>query len=708
MSIFTKMRSAFTKAASGAKQSFSFISNWVTTSWMSIDFLTLVKQGYKASSAVSACIRALAFSFPEPQLIAYLEDKNGEEQPAGSADPLQKLIRNPNPDMGEAELYQFMVTYAALGGDCYLFKERNAIGQVVGLWPFSKDLIKPIPGKNTLEGIVSHYVITIDGEETKIPKNDIIQWKWLIDPEQPWTGIGGLELCIREVQNDTESSRFAFDMFKNNAIPPVVVTLTEGDELTEEKTDRLRKAWLKRYGGRNRTAPAFLEAGMTVQKLGLNMQELDLSELKNIPESRICAAFGVPPTIALLYVGLKRSDYGDGMARKSYTETTLKALWRSCASEMTKGLSDEFGGGYQLRYDLNQVEALRENLKELWDRLLTALEKGAITRAEFKRGVGMKATEADEVYKGSMIYYWEPAGQAPLNPVLDSSSSSKANRLGVAAPLPLASLGDAKTAEQRLATKGNSHYESKSANAVYGRGLQRIRRTLWPTMSKELDVYFASLSDRVVSRAGKALTAMVEKKDDLPDIDDLLTQKDADELTKLVKKWFVAIAQASWEMINLSIGVDVDFELTDPAITKMLATAGGDIKDIVETTRSSLQDALKYGNENGWSIQQLVNGDENQAGIKDIVEETYKNRSTTIARTELGNAQNAVTAERYKANGVHLVEILDNGDTDDDEPCKVANGQIWTIEFFESNRLEHPSCTRVAVAYFGDATPDRS
>jgi hypothetical protein len=57
---------------------------------------------------------------------------------------------------------------------------------------------------------------------------------------------------------------------------------------------------------------------------------------------------------------------------------------------------------------------------------------------------------------------------------------------------------------------------------------------------------------------------------------------------------------------------------------------------------------------------------------------------------------------------VHLVEILDNGDTDDDEPCKVANGQIWTIEFFESNRLEHPSCTRVAVAYFGDATPDRS
>jgi hypothetical protein len=170
----------------------------------------------------------------------------------------------------------------------------------------------------------------------------------------------------------------------------------------------------------------------------------------------------------------------------------------------------------------------------------------------------------------------------------------------------------------------------------------------------------------------------------------------------------VSIAEASWETINLSVGVDIAFDLTDPAITKMLSTAGGDIKDIVDTTRSALQDALKYGNENGWSIQQLVKGDENQAGIQAIVDETYKGRSTTIARTELGNAQNAVTAERYKVNGVKLVEILDNGDTDDDEPCQIANGQIWTVEFFESNRLEHPNCTRCAVPYFGDASPDRS
>ena len=47
-----------------------------------------------------------------------------------------------------------------------------------------------------------------------------------------------------------------------------------------------------------------------------------------------------------------------------------------------------------------------------------------------------------------------------------------------------------------------------------------------------------------------------------------------------------------------------------------------------------------------------------------------------------------------KEAGVKLVEILDNGATDDDEECQVANGQIWTLSYFSSNSLEHPNCTR--------------
>ena len=707
MSLFSQIKSFSAKVFSAVGRSISFIPEWIKVAWMETDFITLIRKGYKQSSAVSNCVRALAFSFPEPQLIAYKDVGNGDE-PVGANDPLQKLIRNPNQDMGEAEFMQFAITYASCGGNVYIWKERSKNGKVMALWPWSDGDVTPIVGHNSKEGIVAGYRFDVgDGDYVDLPKSEIIQWKWMIDPEQPWKGIGAIEFAARDISSDTESSRYTYGMFKNNAIPPFAVTMAVDKEVEDKDITRLQKQWKKRYGGENAGVPGFLDYGMTIQKLGLNMQELSLSELKNIPESRICGAFGVPPSIALLYVGLKRSDYGDGMARKSFTETTLVALWRTCSSELTAGLSDEFGGGYTLKFDESQVKALQENVNELWTRLLNAMDKAAITRAEFKRAVGMKALPSDNVYRTSMIYGWEPAGSKPSNPneAIDGQTGK-------------ASLAKAQSTQRSAEKK-----ELKTL-AVYGRALQRIRASMWPSMSKDMDGYFSSLSDRVISRAGKALKELNGQregkarlaptgdaktvKDDLPEIDDLLTKKDADELNKLLKRWFVSIAEASWETINLSVGVDIAFDLTDPAITKMLSTAGGDIKDIVDTTRSALQDALKYGNENGWSIQQLVKGDENQAGIQAIVDETYKGRSTTIARTELGNAQNAVTAERYKVNGVKLVEILDNGDTDDDEPCQIANGQIWTVEFFESNRLEHPNCTRCAVPYFGDASPDRS
>ncbi|CAK0773935.1 Phage portal protein [Gammaproteobacteria bacterium] len=686
MNFIDKVKSWAAGAILGAGKTFSFIPGWLRASWMDINFHSLIEKGYKASSAVSGCVRALAFSFPEPELVAYKDTAEGE-QPAGAKDELQKLIRKPNPDMGEAEFMQFVITYASCGGNVYIWKERSKNGKVIYLWPFSDKDVLPVPGRNNLEGMVAGYQFDCgNGQRVYLDKNDVIHWKWMIDPMQPWKGIGAIEFASKDVESDTESSAYVYKMWKNNGIPPVAITLTEGDELTDAKADRLRKAWMQKYGGENQGVPAFLESGMKIEKVGWNMQELNLSELKNIPESRICAAFGVPPTIALLYVGLKRSDYGDGNARKSFTETTLVALWRTLASEFTSSLSDEFGGGYVLRFNLNGVKALAENVNEMWTRLMSAADKGLITRAMFLRGVGLPATAMDNVYRASLINSWEPAGQAPK--ALDAggangNKSIAAERAQHAAPLQ----------EQK--------------NAVYGRSLQRIRLTVGMSMAKDLDTYFASLADRIVSRTEKALRVATETKE-LPNADDLLTAKDEAELEKVIKRWFVAIAEASWETINLSLGITAAFDMTDPAVTYALSKAGGDVKDITATTRAALQDALKYGNEQGWSIQQLVKGDETQPGIQSIVEETYKGRSETIARTELGDAQNDVTSQRYKANGVSLVSILDNGDSDDDDECKIADGQVWTIDYFESNRLEHPNCTRCSYPIFDDVTPDRS
>lgn len=668
-----------------------FAPEYKKYAWPDFSIWDAFQTGYKGSSAVIGCMRALNFSFPEPPLNVYEITKDGEV-PVDYNNPLQALIRNPNPDMGEAELMQFSITYNGLSGNVYLWKERSKNGKVLHLWPWSDKDIRPMVGHSPSEGLVAGYEFDCgDGTKFWIKKEDIIHWKWMIDPMNPWKGMGALEAAWRDIASDNESSQYAYTMFKNNGIPPFIINLKEGDELTDARVERLLGEWKKRYGKKNRSGmPGFLEFGMQVQKLGWNMQEMNLSELKNIPESRICAAFGVPPSIALLYVGLKRSDYGDGEARKSFAESTLVALWRSYASEITNGMKPEFGANLVTHFDLDQVRALQENVNQKWERLLNAWERGAITRATFLRLVGMKYGPEDEVFKVSLVNTFEPAGKKPEPKPEEPTDSNQANK------------AEGKGAARCAPTKA-----ANSNMAVFGRAMQRIRLTTGSRMVKDLDSYFASLADRVVSRAEKALRVATELKE-LPNVDDLLTAKDEKELSTTIRKWYVSIAQASWETINLAMGLTVAFDETDPAITYALSRSGADVKEITDTTREALKEALKYGNDNGWSIQQLVSGDENHAGIKAIVEETYKGRAQTIARTELGNAQNDVASDRYRKGGAKAVEILDNGDTDDDDECKEANGQLWSIDYFQSNTLEHPNCTRTAVPVFEDVELDKS
>jgi len=241
----------------------------------------------------------------------------------------------------------------------------------------------------------------------------------------------------------------------------------------------------------------------------------------------------------------------------------------------------------------------------------------------------------------------------------------------------------------------------RTASVRVGQSLQKIRRTVARKMEDAIDSYFSELAERVVERAGKVWRAALERKD-LPEADDLLKPSDSSELKTIVRRWYVEIIKGSWDTWNGALGVEVAFDLTDPAVTKVLATAGTRVGDIDDTTLQAVRDLLQFGNEQGWSIDQLVRGDDEHAGLRDVVEQTYKNRAQAIARTELGEAQNMATTVRYQSAGIKKVEVLDNGADDDDEECRQLNGTTQTLEWAARNTLQHPNCTRAFAPVVGD------
>ena len=671
------------KAATVVSKAFSFMPVWTRYAFSVMTFFKIVQEGYKQNAAVSACATTLQLTFPEPPLLAGHEE-DGRFIP-DYKHPVMSLLRQPNMDMGQSEFMQFAIAYCSIGGNAYIWKQRSQNRKVIALWPFSDANITPIAGHDTSEGFVAYYEFNAgDGKIIPISKDDIIHWKWMIDPLQPWKGIGAIELCAREVDKDNEATSYIFALLKNNAVPPVVITLEEGDDASQDEIDAMGLKWVQKHG---QGQPAFISNGMKVEQMGFDLNKLAADTLADIPETRIAANFHVPPSVAGLNVGVKRSDYGDAAARKAFTEQTLMSLWRLFASELLNGLKDEYPGtaaNFVLQFDLRKVGALQEELSKRWERVTLAFNRSLLTRAQAKQELGMQPDAGDDVFFVSLASEFVAA-----------SGSGVVERDNPPAP---------KGASPQM---GERHLEGKNQKARTGAAaLQRIRLDVARRMTQAVDVYFSQLADRVISRMKDEGGMM--KKADLPSAGDLLTGDDKKKLEALVKRFYVEVLTLSWDQWNYVLGVEKAFDLEDPLVGRLLKLAAQNVKDINDTTMQEIRDALKYGNANGWSVDQLVRGDENQPGLRDIVDETYKGRARTIARTELGEAQNSATVSRYKDAGVKLVEILDGGNTDDDEECQIANGQIWTVDYFNANRLEHPNCTRAAAPVFDDVTPDRS
>jgi HK97 family phage portal protein len=673
----TLFKNFFRKAAVTFAKVFSFAPVWARYAFTTISTDKLISEGYKKNSAVSACATTLQLTFPEPPLLVGIEDE-GRFVP-DYIHSLNALLKKPNSDMGMAEFLQFAVAYNSIGGNAYFWKQRNSSGRVIALYPFSDVNVTPIAGINTDEGFVAYYEFDPgNGRKVPISKDDIIHWKWMVDPHNPHKGIGAIELSAREVDRDNEATSYIFSLLKNNAVPPVVITLEPGDEPTQDEMDAMGQKWVQKHGAGQ---PAFITNGMKVDQLGYDLNKLAGETLADVPETRIAANFHVPPSVAGLNVGVKRSDYGDTAARKAFTEQTLMALWRSFASEMFNGLKDDFAlpKNYALKFDVSNVGALQELKKDQRTSVNEMWKSGLVTRAEAKRELGMKPLAGDDVYYVSLATEFVPANSGAV--VRDVVKGQK------------------------------SKVEEKGSG---GAALRRIRASVAARMKQAVDVYFSQLADRVVARAqGQKAEGSGQKteggelKADLPNANQLITAEDRKQLESLVKRFYIEITELSWDTWNVTLGVEKAFDLTDPVVTEVLKTAGTRVKEINDTTLSAIRDALKYGNDHGWSIDDLVRGDESQPGLRDIVDETYKDRARNIARTELGEAQNLATVKRYGEASVELVEILDNGSDDDDDECKIANGQIWTLKYFAAHSLEHPSCTRAAAPYFGDAKPDR-
>jgi HK97 family phage portal protein len=148
-------------------------------------------------------------------------------------------------------------------------------------------------------------------------------------------GIGPLEWCSQSVLGAAALEAMNANLAKRGGIPWAV--LKSQRKLNGTEARDLQTAWIN--GSTNRSgAPAVLSGTLELETLSISPREMMMLEQRVFDETRIAAAFGVPPYL----VGLPQPDgltYANATALLDFHwRTTLRTAAQSVASAMSNWL----------------------------------------------------------------------------------------------------------------------------------------------------------------------------------------------------------------------------------------------------------------------------------------------------------------------------------------------------------------------------------
>jgi HK97 family phage portal protein len=382
-----------------------------------------------STSIVQGCLRALGKAVPEPPPRIYRPNAQGEMDRIGGRPPLEKLLLKPNPAIRSRSLLaMWECQQLHLAGNAYYWKQRSEAGRLLALWPIPAARMGVVPGDTTAR-FVSHYLYKpTDREEAqRLEVEDVLHLKLELDPEAPWLGRAPIKAVLKHIFTDEEATAFCNAMLKNYGVSSALISPNPAAgvgglppaPMPREKAQQLKELWMATTGGDRRGEPIVMGEPMKDAQIGFNPQQLLLDKLQLLPETRICAVFGVPPIIAYFQVGMNNATYSNAeQFQTGFTVNTLVPYWKLLGEQYTHGLVPEFYGAgpggrndadEEIRYDLSEVRALQEDENQKHERIFRAVGGPYMTINDGRRDVGLpELPEGEVIYVPTSVTVTEP------------------------------------------------------------------------------------------------------------------------------------------------------------------------------------------------------------------------------------------------------------------------------------------------------------
>lgn len=334
------------------------------------------------SAVVMACVLWICRTFPEAPL-QILQDQPDDTQEPVRRHPLSELLKRPNQYYSGILLWYATLTDWLTTGNAYWVKVRSGAGRVVELWWVPQHMMQPRwPADGSV--FLSHYEYRPDGlNVVKVDVEDVVHFRYGIDPDNVRKGLSPLASLMREVFTDDEAANFTSSILKNMGVPSVVLSPDDDVSVGIDDLERIKAEFMARFGGDRRGEPLIMSGKTKVSVLSFNPQQMDLKALRRIPEERVSAIFGTPAIVVGLGAGLDRSTFANyAEAREAAYESNIIPTQALLAAELDIQLLPDFADPTttQVGFDLSKVRVLQADQNQLHERAREDLKAGLLTR----------------------------------------------------------------------------------------------------------------------------------------------------------------------------------------------------------------------------------------------------------------------------------------------------------------------------------------
>lgn len=337
--------------------------------WTPRDYQTFAREGYMQNPIVYRSVRMIAEAAASIPLLLYEGPHEHETH------PLLDLIAHPNMGQTSTDFFESWYGYLLVSGNSYA--EAVLIGdRVRELHALRPDRMKVIPGS---EGWPEGFEYTANGRSVRFGGDadaaggvsPILHMK-LFHPANDHYGLSPIEAAATAIDIHNTAAGWNKALLDNSARPSgALIYGNGGGRLTAEQFERLKTELETNFqGAKHAGRPLLLEGGLDWKPLSLSPRDMDFIEAKNAAARDIALAIGVPPMLLGIPGDNTYSNFQE--ATRAFWRQTVLPLVHRTARGLSGWLGPSFGGGLNLKPDVDGVAALVGEREALWARLNAA------------------------------------------------------------------------------------------------------------------------------------------------------------------------------------------------------------------------------------------------------------------------------------------------------------------------------------------------